>query len=65
MDQETKYLTVTTKVGLCERMVDAADLIPGPIRRYLLHVEEYEMWWEMRKKNKIFAIAAAGSARYR
>ena len=45
--------------------MDAADLIPGPIRRYLLHVEEYEMWWEMRKKNKIFAIAAAGSARYR
>ena len=63
LDQETKYLTLSSKVGSCE--VDSADLIPGPIRRYLLHVDEYEMWWEMRKKNKIFAIAAAGSARYR
>ncbi|KAL5253833.1 hypothetical protein ACHWQZ_G013567 [Mnemiopsis leidyi] len=61
LDQETKYLSL----GCGEGVLDSADLIPGPIRRYLLHVEEYEMWWEMRKKNKIFAIAAAGSARYR
>jgi hypothetical protein len=65
LDQETKYLSLTSKSGSCEEVVDSADLIPGPIRRYLLHVDEYEMWWEMRKKNKIFAIAAAGSSRYR
>ena len=34
-------------------------LLPTPLRRYLLHADEYESWWELRRQNKIFAIAAS------
>eukprot|EP00116_Pleurobrachia_bachei_P009226 sb/3469488/ len=52
-DGEEKYRSREVMV------VEAAELMPSPIRRYLLHCDEYELWWDQKQQNKKFAFAAS------
>ena len=53
---------MTPRIVMSSELVTSSDyLLPGPLRRFLLHCDEYEEWWDVRRKNKIFAIAAATS----
>ena len=42
--------------------ITSQDMLPVTLRRYLLHSDEYEQWWDIRKNYKIFAIAAAANS---
>ena len=63
-NNKNKCDTIGTKSKTIFKDLNTVDqdeeLLPPSLRRYLVHQEEYEAWWEKRRWSQVFSKAAFG-----